>query len=127
MTSAPAFANAVGSAIEIVGILVVVLGGMFASVAVIVRRARYRDAQALFEAYRGLLGRAILLGLEFLVAADIVKTVATTPTFESLGILAGIVLIRTFLSLSLGVEIEGRFPWQPRRGDAPDDRVPPGG
>ena len=60
-------------------------------------------------------GRAILLGLELLVAADIIGTVAITPSFESLGILALIVLIRTFLSFSLEVEIEGRWPWQKGR------------
>lgn len=58
------------------------------------------------------MGRAILLGLELLVAADIINTVAIDPTLESLAVLAGIVLIRTFLSLSLEVEIEGRWPWQ---------------
>ena len=57
------------------------------------------------------LGRAILLGLEFLIAGDIIRTVAT-PTFQSVGILGSIVLIRTFLSLALNLEVEGRLPWQ---------------
>lgn len=61
------------------------------------------------------LGRSILLGLEFLVAADIINTVAVEPTIQSLLVLAGIVLIRTFLSFSLEVEIEGRWPWQRAR------------
>jgi uncharacterized membrane protein len=56
----------------------------------------------------------LLLGLEFLVAADIIRTVATTPTFSSVGVLATIVAIRTFLSWSLQLEIEGRWPWQSR-------------
>jgi uncharacterized membrane protein len=58
------------------------------------------------------LGRAILLGLEFLVAADIVNTVAVEPTFRNLGVLAIVVLIRTFLSFAIEVEIHGRWPWQ---------------
>ena len=56
--------------------------------------------------------RAILLGLELLVAGDIIRTVAVTPTFTSVGVLAIIVIIRTFLSWSLEVELEGRFPWE---------------
>jgi uncharacterized membrane protein len=65
-----------------------------------------------YECFRADLGRGILLGLEFLVAGDIIGTVAVAPTFESLGVLAVIVLIRTFLSFSLEVEIEGRWPWR---------------
>jgi uncharacterized membrane protein len=65
-----------------------------------------------YRAYRQLLGRSILFGLELLVAADIIRTVAVTPTFESVGVLAVIVLIRTFLSFSLELEITGRWPWQ---------------
>jgi uncharacterized membrane protein len=57
------------------------------------------------------LGRALLLGLEFLVVADIVNTVAIDPTLDSLAVLAGIVLIRTFLSFSLEAQLEGRWPW----------------
>jgi len=65
-----------------------------------------------YRSYRQLLGRSILLGLELLVAADIIRTVAVTPTFVSVGVLAIIVLIRTFLSFSLELEITGRWPWQ---------------
>jgi uncharacterized membrane protein len=61
--------------------------------------------------FRQRLGRAILLGLELLVAADIIRTVAVTPTVESVAVLAGIVLVRTFLSFSLEVELTGRWPW----------------
>ena len=67
---------------------------------------------SVYRSYRQLLGRSILLGLELLVAADIIRTVAVTPTFESVGVLAIIVLIRTFLSYSLELEITGRWPWQ---------------
>lgn len=101
--------------VEIVGILIIVVGA-FAALARFLRdrfRAAPDDGVA---AFRSNLGRSILLGLEFLVAADIVNTVAVEPTLESLGVLGGIVLIRTFLSMSLEVEIEGRWPWQ-RSGD----------
>ena len=66
--------------------------------------------------YRQGVGRVILLGLEILVAADIIRSVAVTPTFTSVGVLALIVLIRTILSFSLEVELEGRWPWQRDRG-----------
>ena len=62
--------------------------------------------------YKIRIGRSLLLGLEVLVAADIVKTIALELTFTSLGLLAGLVLIRTFLSWTLVLEIEGRWPWQ---------------
>ena len=67
------------------------------------------------EAQRQGLGRAILLGLEFLVAGDIIRTVAVAPTFTSVGVLALIVLVRTFLSFSLEVELENRLPWRSRQ------------
>ena len=73
------------------------------------------DPEAQQRHFRATLGRGILLGLEFLIAADIIRTVTLTPTLDSLLVLAGIVVVRTFLSLSLQVEIEGRWPWQPAR------------
>ena len=76
--------------------------------------ARYRAGGGSdpYKQLRSNLGRSILLGLELLVAGDIINTVAVEPTLASLAVLAGIVLIRTFLSVSLEVEIEGRWPWQ---------------
>ncbi len=65
-----------------------------------------------FHSFRRNLGYGILLGLEFLVAGDIINTVAVEPTFASVGVLAAIVLIRTFLSFTLEVEMTGRWPWQ---------------
>lgn len=73
------------------------------------------DEQAV-GGFRSNLGEAILLGLEFLVAADIINTIAIEPTLQSLAVLAGIVIIRTFLSFSLEVEIKGRWPWQREAG-----------
>lgn len=96
--------------IEVVGILVIILGGFASSVKYI--RSRFAKHENAYENFRSSLGRDILLGLEILVAGDIIGTVAVEPTFKSLGILALIVLIRTFLSFSLEVEIKGRWPWQ---------------
>lgn len=98
--------------IEIAGVAAMVLGGLVAT-ATLLRDgfgpARWGKA---LQRYRANLGMAILLGLELLIAADIIDTIALPLTFESVGLLAGIVLIRTFLSWSLEVEIEGRWPWQ---------------
>ena len=104
-------------AIEVAGIAVLVGGGVLATAAFASRAARRRPFAPSYEAYRADLGRAILLGLEFLVAADIIGTIAVEPTFRSLGVLALIVAIRTFLSFSLEVEIEGRWPWQRSGGE----------
>jgi uncharacterized membrane protein len=106
----------VGKAVDAAGVAAIVIGATVATIiaaSALVRRAEvdiYRD-------YRRSLGRSILLGLELLVAADIIRTVAVTPTFESVGVLALIVLIRTFLSFSLELEITGRWPWQKAPGD----------
>jgi uncharacterized membrane protein len=103
--------------IEVGGIAIIVLGILGASVAVLWQVLRGRSGSEAFSLYRSNLGRAILLGLEFLVAADIINTVAIEPTLQSLLILGGIVLIRTFLSFSLEVEIEGRWPWERHKGE----------
>jgi uncharacterized membrane protein len=67
-----------------------------------------------YENYKHQLGKTLLLGLEFLVAADVVRTVALEPTLTNVAVLGLLVVIRTFLSWSLTVEIEGRWPWQAR-------------
>ncbi|MBA2276844.1 MAG: DUF1622 domain-containing protein [Chloroflexia bacterium] len=99
------------------GVAIIVLGAMVASVRFALG-PRQESREGAWRAYRQAVGRAILLGLEFLVAGDIIRTVAIDPTFRSVGVLAVIVLIRTFLSFSLELEIEGRWPWQPL--NAPD-------
>lgn len=99
-------------AIEAGGIAVIVIGVVAATVTYFRRTLGGGEAQQPYEEFRSSLGRSILLGLEFLVAADIIATVAIAPTLTSVGVLAGIVLIRTFLSFALEVEIEGRWPWQ---------------
>jgi uncharacterized membrane protein len=101
------------SAVEIVGTAIIVVGAFGALSVFLLGILRGRQPRPdLVASFRSSLGRSILLGLEFLVAADIINTVAVEPTVESLLVLAGIVLIRTFLSFSLEVEIDGRWPWQ---------------
>jgi uncharacterized membrane protein len=75
--------------------------------------------------FRQQLGRSILLGLEFLVAADIIRTVAVTPDARSVAVLGGIVLIRTFLSFSLELEVTGYWPWQKNRQQPTTPRLGP--
>ena len=106
--------DAVGRGVDIFGVAVIVAGLCIASALAVraVTRGHPID-HSLYAAYRLGLGRTILLGLEILVVADIITTVAVEPTFESIGVLALIVLIRTFLSISLELEITGRWPWQP--------------
>jgi len=96
--------------VETAGVAVIVLGGALAT-ANFFHAWRAVSLDVAYRGYRRNVGRAILLGLELLVAADIINTVALTPTFRTVGVLAGIVLIRTFLSISLEVEITGRWPW----------------
>jgi uncharacterized membrane protein len=100
----------VGKSVDVAGVAVVVVGVAWATVVAAVRLLQ--RTPGVYEQYRRLLGRSILLGLEFLVAADIIRTVAVDPSFRSVGVLAIIVIIRTFLSFSLELEITGRWPWQ---------------
>jgi len=104
------FIELAGNATEIAGVLLIVGGIIFAAGRCIALRLR-EDVHP-YHRLRQDLGRAILLGLEVLVAADIVRTVAFTPTMNSVIILAMIVAIRTFLSWSLALELDGRWPWQ---------------
>jgi uncharacterized membrane protein len=100
----------IGTAIDAIGVAVIA-GGALLAVFITLAKGRREDGGA-YDFFRRRLGRAILLGLEFLVAADIIRTVAVTPTAQSVAVLAGIVLIRTFLSFSLQLEMTGAWPWQ---------------
>lgn len=97
---------------ELAGVGSMVLGAVFATGLLLFRRQGLEPQEA-YRRFRLNLGRAILLGLEFLVAADIIRTVSDEPTLSGVIVLGGIVLIRTFLSFTLTVELEGRWPWQP--------------
>jgi uncharacterized membrane protein len=106
----------IGTTIDAIGVAVIA-GGAVLAVFLTIGRVRQQDGGA-YEYFRRRLGRAILLGLEFLVAADIIRTVAVTPTAQSVAVLGGIVLIRTFLSFSLQLEVTGAWPWQQRSAAA---------
>jgi len=103
----------VGKILDAFGVAVILGGALFATGYYLKRRSgkpRDRDVDY-YGLYRETLGRSILLGLEFLVAGDIIRTVAVKPTFTSVGVLAILVVIRSFLSFSLEIELEGRLPW----------------
>ena len=101
-------------AVDAFGVLVIV-GGIFISVTHSVLTAAPPGIDR-YTVCRRNLGRAILLGLELLVAGDIIRTVAVSPTLQNLAVLGAIVLLRTFLSLSLEMEVNGRWPWQHAQG-----------
>lgn len=99
-----------GKVVDAAGVAATIVGALIATV-VAGRRLQRREPDV-YRSYRRQLGRSILLGLELLVAADIIRTVAVTPTLSSVAVLGVVVLIRTFLSFSLELEITGRWPWQ---------------
>lgn len=105
--------------VEMAGVAVLLLGALFAAVAFARRVSRRTDFHEAYHGLRADLGRAILLGLELLVIADIIGTVAIKPTFQNLGVLAAIVAIRTLLSFTLELEVSGRWPWQREEEKAP--------
>jgi uncharacterized membrane protein len=112
----------VGAWVEAGGVLIIILGVVAATGLYLWNLTRADQATA-YELYRKGLARSILLGLELLVAGDIIRTVVVAPTLNNLLILAGIVLIRTFLSFSLEMEVTGRWPWQ--RGDVKESPTRP--
>jgi uncharacterized membrane protein len=119
-TLAHAWAELAARLIELLGVGVIVLGVALSLLVCAGQLARRRSWPEAYTDLRSNLGRGILLGLELLVGADIIATSTAPLTFESVGLLAAIVAIRTFLSFSLETEIEGRWPW--RRAAPPSDR-----
>jgi uncharacterized membrane protein len=115
----------VGQGVDLAGVVVMVLGTVVATIYYLTNRWRGTQSIAAYQGYRQGVGRAILLGLEILIVADIIRTIAVEPTFQSLGILAIIVLIRTFLSATLELELEGRWPWQRREPEVVETRQNP--
>jgi uncharacterized membrane protein len=100
-----------GYGIESIGVLVIIVGTAISSFRFL---ARYRGEPegTAYTTFRRQLGRSIILGLEFLIAGDIIRTVIVADTLTNVMILGLIILIRTFLSFSLHLEVEGRWPWQ---------------
>jgi uncharacterized membrane protein len=101
-------------AIEILAVGIIVVATLYATVRFLVQAVLRRGKKGSYQQLKYSLGRSLLLGLEILVAADVVRTVALEATLESVAVLGLLVLIRTFLSWALVVEIEGRWPWQSR-------------
>ena len=118
-----ALASEVSRWFELAGITAIVLGAVLSVANAVFRWTGWEHpgggspADDRIAIFRKSLGRSILIGLELLVAGDIIRTIAVTPTIESLIVLGGIVLIRTFLSISLEVEIEGKWPWRRAEDD----------
>lgn len=119
MTDIREWMGNIGTAIDAAGVLVIVVGAIIATAHLLLRRPEERGRS--YQLYRQDLGRAILLGLEFLIAGDIIRTVVVAPTLENVAVLGMIVVIRTFLSTALQLEIEGRWPWQAAVVETPQD------
>jgi uncharacterized membrane protein len=100
----------IAKTIEVIGVLTIFLGAVYSLIIFIKSIIKKEDGN--YKKLRQTLGKSILIGLEILIAADIIATVVTDPTLLSVSVLGLIVLIRTFLSMSLQVELEGKFPWQ---------------
>ena len=119
----------VSDAVDATGVAVIIIGALAVSIRFLSQFFGARPSADAYRTYRQGLGRAILLGLEFLIAGDIIRTVAVSPSRENVVILALIVLIRTFLSMALQLEIDGRWPWQtpslPQTPAPPSTHVPP--
>ena len=109
-------------AIELVGVTIIAIGSAITLALFLIALIKRLGVEDAIARFRSDLGRSILLGLEFLVAADIISTVVVDLTLENVASLAGIVFIRTLLSFSLEAEIDGRWPWQ-RAATEKQDRV----
>jgi len=113
----------IGEVVDSAGVAVIVIGAVLNTGAAAVSLAHHETG--IYQRFRQQLGQTILLGLELLVAGDIIRTVAGQPTLTSVAILASIVLIRTLLSFSLEVELTGRWPWQANTtGLPPPEKTP---
>ncbi len=116
MTSIHYLLEPVALLLELAGVAAILVATLI-STAIFVRAVRRGTGKTAYEQYRANLGRGILLGLEFLIGADIIATVTAPLTWESVGLLGAIVAIRTILSFSLETEIEGVAPWRRREVD----------
>jgi uncharacterized membrane protein len=99
-------------ALEFASAAIIVFGILFSVVFAVIRLIKKSGKDKIYQSFRIMVGRCILLGLELLIAADIIRSLALQLTLQSVGLLGIIVLVRTFLSFSLEVEMNGRWPWQ---------------
>lgn len=107
--------------IEVIAIIIIVAAIVIGLFSYLQTAVLGHDRITAYRTFKVRLGSGLLLGLEILVAADIIRTVALEPTLENVAVLGLLVLIRTFLSWSLVVEIEGRWPWQAKRTSEPGE------
>jgi uncharacterized membrane protein len=114
----------IGEGVDGAGVAVIVIGALFNACAAAVNLAQHEAG--VYRRFRQQLGQTILLGLELLVAGDIIRTVASKPTLISVAILASIVAIRTLLSFSLEVELTGHWPWRANSTVTPSPETTPG-
>lgn len=112
------FAQTAGKLLDAVGVIVIFSGAVLSTLAIIIATIKQSSVHNLYTAYRHNLGRSILIGLEFLVAGDIIRSVAGSPSLNSVVVLAIIVVIRSLLGIEFEMEIEGRWPWQ-RKNNKP--------
>jgi uncharacterized membrane protein len=118
LEQAHVFVDQLAKLLELVGVAIILGGIVLATVGFLREGSRTGNWRSAYPRYRSDIGRGILLGLELLVGADIISTITAPLTFESVGLLAAIIGIRTFLSFSLETEIEGCWPWQRAAKDA---------
>lgn len=98
-------------AVEGFGVAIIVAGSLFATVRFLLHW-QTTSPETKYQEYRRVVGRSIILGLEFLIAGDVIRTVIVSHTMSSVAVLAVMVVIRAFLSFTLSIEVEGRLPWQ---------------
>jgi uncharacterized membrane protein len=106
------FAQTAGKLLDGVGVVVILGGVLLSTLFMAVTMSKHKSGHEIYRSYRQNLGRSILIGLEFLVAGDIIRSVAGNLSLDSVVILAIIVIIRSFLGMEFEMEIEGRWPWQ---------------
>jgi uncharacterized membrane protein len=106
------FAQEAGKLLDAIGVVVILAGALFSTIAIIITILKRRSVHNIYKTYRHNLARSILIGLEFLVAGDIIRSVAGNLSIDSVVILAVIVVIRSLLGVEFEMEIEGHWPWQ---------------
>lgn len=106
------FAQTAGKLLDAAGVIVILAGALLSTLAIIITAFKQKSIHDLYSTYRHNLARSILIGLEFLVAGDIIRSVAGNLSIDSVVILAIIVVIRSLLGVEFEMEIEGRWPWQ---------------
>lgn len=111
-------AETIGKILDFFGVFIILIGVIISTGYFLTDVLEKKDKDIWYKAYRKNLGRSILLGLELLVAGDIIRSVTGQPDFTSVGVLAIIVLIRSFLGITFDMEIEGKWPWQQRKKES---------